>query len=206
MAVGDPEVTSKQKDFLRKFLVCANATEAARQAGYTHPNIQGPRLLKKPEVWAAIQKATDKKLVKAEVDADRTIRELACVGLSDIRLLLDARGAVLKPSEWPDAIAAAVSSYETEERFEGRGKQRSKIVKTKLRLWSKTEALKSLMSHLAPASKGSGRMGIRLPDGTMAVAEFGNPDLSVLSDEEVKALRELSERIYEGKEDADSAA
>lgn len=40
-----PPLSDKQQRFVDEYLDCLNATEAARRAGYKHPNKQGPALL-----------------------------------------------------------------------------------------------------------------------------------------------------------------
>jgi phage terminase small subunit len=55
-------ITKKRRAFIEEYLRCGfNATEAARRAGYKHPNKLGPRLVKVGEIAAEI---------------DRRIREL----------------------------------------------------------------------------------------------------------------------------------
>lgn len=52
-------LTNKQRAFIEHYLICWNATEAARRAGYKHPNVQGPRLLVNVSIQAAIQARVD---------------------------------------------------------------------------------------------------------------------------------------------------
>lgn len=49
----------KQRVFVEAYLQTWNATEAARRAGYAHPDVQGPRLLGKVRVSAAVEKRMD---------------------------------------------------------------------------------------------------------------------------------------------------
>lgn len=48
-------LTRKQRVWLEAYLTTWNATEAARQAGYKHPDRQGPRLLGNVVIRAAIE-------------------------------------------------------------------------------------------------------------------------------------------------------
>lgn len=48
------DLTVKQQRFVEEYLICLNATEAARQAKYTHPNKQGPRLLVNVGIQVAV--------------------------------------------------------------------------------------------------------------------------------------------------------
>ena len=45
----------RQQKFVELFMASGNATRSAEQAGYTHPNVQGPRLLVNVSVKAQIE-------------------------------------------------------------------------------------------------------------------------------------------------------
>lgn len=47
-------LSAMQRTFLVRYLLHGNATRAAEEAGYAHPNTQGPRLLKNPKIREAI--------------------------------------------------------------------------------------------------------------------------------------------------------
>jgi len=67
------KLSNKQRVFIESYLVCWNATEAARQADYAHPNKQGPRLL----VNVGIQGEIEKRLKEAAMSADEVLKRLA---------------------------------------------------------------------------------------------------------------------------------
>lgn len=48
------KLTPKQKAFADEYLICGNATEAARKAGYKQPHVQGSQNLEKLSVSAYI--------------------------------------------------------------------------------------------------------------------------------------------------------
>lgn len=48
------ELTPKQKAFADEYLICGNATEAARKAGYKQPHVQGSQTLEKLSVSSYI--------------------------------------------------------------------------------------------------------------------------------------------------------
>ena len=48
------KLTPKQKAFADEYLICGNATEAARKAGYRQPHVQGSQNLEKLSVSAYI--------------------------------------------------------------------------------------------------------------------------------------------------------
>lgn len=78
-----------QRVWLESYLQCWNATEAARIAGYKHPNVQGPRLANAAKMQAAIS---------ARV-------EQAAMGANEVlaRLAQHARGSMLDFLRFPDA-------------------------------------------------------------------------------------------------------
>jgi len=75
---------------------------------------------------------------------ERTVIELARVGLSDVRGIFGEGDRLLSPSQWDDETAAAVQSVEVETRYEGHGDNREAYTVTKVRLHPKMDALKTL--------------------------------------------------------------
>lgn len=103
------------------------------------------RLFADPRIQAEIRRVferwTDHSVVKL-LDLEH---ELSRLGRSDVRLLFDERGNVRPPHEWDADTAAAVSSYQEEERWEGRGEDRTKVITRKVRLAEKHGPLRTLM-------------------------------------------------------------
>lgn len=67
------KLTDKQRVFVAEYTACWNATEAARRAGYTHPNKQGPALL----VNLGIKAAVAARLAELAMPADEVLTRLA---------------------------------------------------------------------------------------------------------------------------------
>lgn len=80
-----PSLTAKQQAFVNHYLICLNATEAARLAGYAHPNQQGPRLL----VNVGIRAAVDARFKELHLTADEAIARLATHARGDMGDCLD---------------------------------------------------------------------------------------------------------------------
>lgn len=80
------DLTYKQRLFVAAYLGKANgnATEAARIAGYNHPNTVGPRLL----VKVGIQAAIEAKLAQAAMSADEVLARLSEHASSDMATYL----------------------------------------------------------------------------------------------------------------------
>ena len=81
----------KQEIFIREYLVDMNGAEAAKRAGYAHGSAAGTawRILRMPEVKAAVEAELQKRRESCEVSAKR-VRQ----GLADIAFA-PAEGAAL---------------------------------------------------------------------------------------------------------------
>lgn len=60
------ELTGMQEHFVIEYIKCRNATEAARRAGYAHPNKQGPRLLVNVGISDEIARLTKENAMEAD--------------------------------------------------------------------------------------------------------------------------------------------
>ena len=70
----------RQQKFVDYYSTSGNATRSADLAGYTHPNVQGPRLLVNVGVKASIQRIRDDMAADTEDRRDRWINELEQLG------------------------------------------------------------------------------------------------------------------------------
>lgn len=81
--------TNKRRKFVEEYFRCGmNATEAARRAGYKHPNKQGPDLVK----LGIIQGEIERRLSTLAMDADEVLRLLgdhARGSISDFTVIND---------------------------------------------------------------------------------------------------------------------
>jgi phage terminase small subunit len=145
------ELTPKQKRFVDEYLIDLNATQAAIRAGYKEKTARfiAAENLTKPIIQEVIQKAMNERSKRTEVTQDRTLKELARIGFSDIRKYFDEDGSLKKITDLDDDAAAVVSSVEVDELFEGRGEDRIQIGYTrKIKLWDKNSALEKIGKHL----------------------------------------------------------
>jgi phage terminase small subunit len=76
---------------------------------------EGSRTLGSPKVRAYLARGTAKTAAEVEIMAKRVLREIANVAFLDPRRIFAADGSLLSPHEWPDDIAAAVSSIDVVE-------------------------------------------------------------------------------------------
>lgn len=79
-------MTARRERFTKEFLIDLCATRAAVRAGYSRrtANVQGPRLMKNPEVRAAIQAEMDERARRINVKADDVLSEISRVALHRI--------------------------------------------------------------------------------------------------------------------------
>lgn len=88
--VGDDGLTNKQRVFVEQYLICWNASEAARLAGYSGKTAgsQGSRLLKNVE----IRRAIDERLKTYQMGADEVIARLSALATADMADFLTPSG------------------------------------------------------------------------------------------------------------------
>mgnify|MGYP001573793965 CR=1 FL=1 len=87
----EQKLTRKNQVFIEEYLVCWNASEAARQANYKHPTVQGPRLLGK----VVIQERIRERMREMAMTSDETIKritEQASANISDFVDLIEKGG------------------------------------------------------------------------------------------------------------------
>lgn len=89
------------------------------------------RLMAKDNIQQAIRERGVAQRKRVEFSADRVILEAARLATFDIRKLYRDDGTMKLPHEIDDDTAAAISSFEVLEEFEGQGKDRVMIGHTK---------------------------------------------------------------------------
>lgn len=143
-----------QQRFVEEYLLDLNATQAAIRAGYAAANAdkQASQLLGNPRVAGAVAAAMEKRAAKTEIKADRILRELATIGLADMRnyVTFGKDGDILLDfSGMPEEATRAISEITQEEFLDGRGDDARTVRRTKFKLHAKTPALELLGKHLA---------------------------------------------------------
>jgi phage terminase small subunit len=103
-----------------------NGTKAAIAAGYSERTAaqQASRMLRNVKVQEALAKSREKLAERSQVTAERTMRELAYVGYSDIGQIIDFDGNQLKlkpASSIPEAARRSIASVKVKRYVEGRG-------------------------------------------------------------------------------------
>ena len=97
-----PELTTKQADFVRAFLVDGNATQAAIQAGYSRKTAAsvGHENLRKPQIASRIDAERDRAARDAAMEVDEIARRLSWLARTDPADFFDVTeaGVTLKPT------------------------------------------------------------------------------------------------------------
>lgn len=140
----------KQKAFCREYLVDLNGTQAAIRAGYSKKAAkeQASRLLTKANIQAEIKLLVDAAAKRNDITVDRVLTELARVAFGDPRKFFDGQ-ALKDMKDLSDDDAAALSSIEVFEEFEGFGEERRMIGYTKkIKFWDKVSALEKIARYL----------------------------------------------------------
>lgn len=78
-------LSNKQRIFIDEYLKCWNATEAARRAGYAHPNVYGPTLVNLSKIAVIIQE----RLQASQMSADEVLQRLAAQARGDLGDFMD---------------------------------------------------------------------------------------------------------------------
>lgn len=143
-------IAPKVQAFINEYMVDHNGKQAAIRAGYSPKTaeVQASRLLRNAKVRAAVDEAETKQAERLELKSDGVLTELKKLAFSDIRTIFGPNGTILPIHEWPDAIAAAVSSVEVvTTRVPGSDPIEYEYT-SKFRLWDKKGALELLGKNL----------------------------------------------------------
>lgn len=145
------ELTPQQRVFVAEYIKDRNGTQAAIRAGYSEKGAatQAERLLRNAEVRSAVDAAITKVAEKAELTAERTLRELARLAFFDPRKLLNPDGSPKPLNELDDDTAACLAGMDIMEEYEGSGEDRKFVGYTKkYKIADKNSALDKAMKHL----------------------------------------------------------
>ena len=154
MSKRTAKTEAKEELFVAGMLAHGNATQAAKDAGYSAKSAHGKgnELLKRPSVKAAIDAARSRIVRKFKVSAERIVEEMAVVGFSDIRHYdVDHDGILKLAAGAPDSAMRAVKRYKRKMRTIP---QRDPLllpiieVDVEFELWNKDTELRNLGDYL----------------------------------------------------------
>lgn len=146
------ELKGRRELFCREYLKDLNASRAAHRAGYAPASAKqtGSELLAVEEVQDRIAELAASRNEKLEIDAQDVLLELLRLLTTDLAQAFTDDGALKPIHEIPIDCRRAIASFEVEELFEGRGKDREHVgALKKVKFWSKDRAIEMLARHLA---------------------------------------------------------
>lgn len=140
----------RQQSFVLAYLTDpSNASAAARKAGYTgNVAVRSSKLLSMPNVAAVIAAGQMLREDRSFITSERTLHELAVIAFSNIGDFEVTNGGKVKVREGvPEYALRAVSSAEYTVTEVETGDKIVITHKTRIKLWSKTEALRMLAMY-----------------------------------------------------------
>ena len=170
MRVKPENLTPKQLRFVEEHLIDFNGTQAAIRAGYSRKSaaVQASKLLRDPKVRAAIEKRRAEITERVGVETEDIVRELARIGFADMAKFVrfEGGGAVVDLSMATEEETRLIHEITTEVYIEGKGDNAVPVKKTRLKLYSKLDALMQLGRYkgMFDANKGAGVVGEAQPD------------------------------------------
>jgi phage terminase small subunit len=140
-------LTPRQQAFVQAYIVSLNATQAAKEAGYSEKTAksQGQRLLTNVDVADGITKAMKERANENKLDADRVLNELMRIAFFDIGQAFNPDGTMKPLHEMDEGTRRAIIGLEVVA-IENNGAQIGTLKKVKFA--DKKSALDTLAKHL----------------------------------------------------------
>ncbi len=180
-------LSPKQLRLVDEYLVDLNATQAAIRAGYSpkSANEQACKLLAKPSIAALVAAKQAARAQRTEITADVVLGELLRLARVDIAGAFDESGRLKPIHEIPEDVRRAICGVETDELFEGLGRDRVAVgVTRKVKFWDKVRALEHLARHLGLLSDRAVNLNLdlsKLSDEQLGRISRGEDPLAVLA-------------------------
>ncbi len=143
-------LTGQQERFCQEYLIDRNGTRAAITAKYGVKSAasKASQLLTTIKIKRRVNQLISDQLARIEATADKIKRELTNLAFVNIADAYDQNGALKPFEDMPIELQRAILAVETEELFDGQGKNREQIGYTKrLKLIDKMKALELLGKH-----------------------------------------------------------
>lgn len=140
-------LNDRQRRFVAEYLITLNGADAARRAGYKHPNVAAAKLLKNRSIAAVIGKTQREDLERLDLDRDALLRELAYLALRDPIDLCDADGMIRVDDlrRLPPRIRKCIDGIKVKQETDRDGNVTGQTIE--LKLAPKTPAVELAMKH-----------------------------------------------------------
>lgn len=130
--------------FVEEFLVDLNASKAYRRAGYQgkNANVQSSRLMRSPEIQAAVRAAMAARSERVGITQDRVLEELALLAFSDVEhYIVDDDGSVKLAPGAPSGAYRALQSIKRKITTTTVDGETRTVREVELKLWDKVVPL-----------------------------------------------------------------
>lgn len=178
-----PALNHKQAAFVREYLICQNATQAAVKAGYSAATAkqQGSRLLTNVDVQAAIAKGKKRVAARAEAKFDLTLdkvlaeyQRIAMTGMSKfVHIDVDGTPRIDLSRCSPDDLDL-LAEITTDRFTTGRGDDAGELRRVKIKPLDRLNALEKLGKHLGMADKAGNEAMSDLASALIQIARAGS--------------------------------
>lgn len=171
------ELTPKQKEFCRQYLLLRNGTKAAEAAGYSKKtaNEQASRLLANVNIKAAIEKGEQEIVKKFQIDQKKIIDSLADIAFFDpmSALEFDEKGRLVFKKNLDGLSGANFTVYPE---YQNQNDKDEGIIRAKLSLMSgdRKGALELLGKHLGMWKGNDAGSGINQESRRAAIERIRN--------------------------------
>jgi phage terminase small subunit len=146
-------LSAKQQRFIEEYLIDLNGTQAAIRAGYSVKTADrmASENLRKPDIQKALQEKQAARAERTQITQDKVLVEIARLAFNDPRRAFDGNGNLLSIQDWPDEVAAAISSIKVTEVKTGDSEIETSL--KEIKFWDKGAAQEKLCKHLGMYEK-----------------------------------------------------
>jgi len=151
------EITQKQKDFAREYIIDFNGYQAAVRSGH-NPSAAATaasRMLSHPNVMAYLKELMEQRAERVNLTQDMIVKELMDIAFCDVKdFYCDITGELLQPHELNDRAAKATASFKsTVLKVEDKNGKRKEETIDEYKRSDKIKALELLGKHLGVFEK-----------------------------------------------------
>lgn len=142
------DLSDEHRRFVEEYLIDLNATRAYMvafpESSYDAARANSARLIARDNIQEAIAQGVKDRSARTQVTQDRVLLEIARLAFNDPRRAFDEAGNLLPVQQWPDEVAAAISSIKIKRVVEGD----VPVEVAEIKFWDKNSAIDKASKHL----------------------------------------------------------
>lgn len=148
---SDEKLTVQQRMFVKHMKASKNMkpSDAAREAGYSHPNIAAAKLMKNPLIKESLVREVKEREHRLDVKGDEILSFLHNVLLVDVTEIFDDDGftTMKQIKALPKYVRMCIQGIESETVYHGTGDDMVETDRIKVKWMSKDKALELALKH-----------------------------------------------------------